>query len=67
MDENKQLGILDIMSMISFFIGIANYSENLSQGSAQDVIRLAVKDIHEHLEEQDEKLNRILELLEGGK
>lgn len=66
MGENKQLGMLDIMSMISFFISVANYSENLGQSSTQDVITNFVHDIHKHLQQQDEKIDKILSMLEGS-
>lgn len=66
MDNNKQLGMLDVMSVISFFIGLANYSENLSQGDVQDIMKKAMSDIHKHLEEQDDKIDEILKLLKGS-
>lgn len=66
MGNNKQMNILDIMSVVSFMIGLANYEENLGQSSVQDVIKGALHEVHKHLEEQDEKINKILKLLEGG-
>lgn len=64
MPNNEQLSFLDIITIISFIIGVANYNENVSQGVMQDAIETAVKDIHDHLQEQDEKLDWILSLLE---
>lgn len=58
---------LDAMSFIGFLIGVANYKENLTQNDVQDIIKGALGDVHEHLEEQDNKIDHIIELLEGGK
>jgi len=65
--NNEQLSFLDILSVISFIVGLANYSENVSQGAMQEAVQSAVEEIHTHLEEQDEKLNWILSLLEAEK
>lgn len=66
MGDNKQLNMLDVMSMISFFLGIANYSENIGQSDMQEVITKFIQDMHNHLQEQDKKLDHIIELLERG-
>ena len=58
---------LDAMACIGFLIGVANYEENLSESDVQDMIKGALRDVHEHLEEQDNKIDHIIELLEGGK
>ena len=55
------------MAFIGFLIGVANYEENLSESDVQDMIKGALRDVHEHLEEQDNKIDHIIELLEGGK
>lgn len=56
---------LDAMDFIGFVIGLANYEENLSQSDVQDMIKAALKDVHEHLGMQDRKIDLILERLEG--
>lgn len=58
---------LDAMAFIGFMIGVANYDENVSQSDVQNMIKYALRDVHEHLEEQDNKIDYIIELLEGGK
>lgn len=58
---------LDAMAFIGFLIGVANYDENVSQSDVQNMIKYALRDVHEHLEEQDNKIDHIIELLEGGK
>ena len=59
---------LDIITLISFFIGLANLEENLTQGDKQELQEdlsnkadLLLNEIHSHLEEQDKKLNLILQ------
>lgn len=59
---------LDIITLISFFIGLANLEENLTQGDKQELQEdlsnkadLLLNEIHSHLEEQDKKLDLILQ------
>lgn len=59
--------VLDAMSFVSFMIGVANYSENLDQTKAQEMLNDVMSEVHKHLKEQDDKMDRILELMEGGK
>ena len=70
--QNGQLTFLDTISLISFLIGVMNLNENLSQSDKQDLVQELNKkaeqlltEIHTHLENQDKKLDRILELLEA--
>lgn len=56
--------LADVLGIASFIVGLANYGENLSQRSAQELLDAQTKDIHEHLKEQDRKIDRILEILE---
>ena len=55
--------MLDILSIISFVIGVANYEENVSQSEVQDLVQKAVENIHQHLEMQDQKIDKIMEVL----
>lgn len=50
-------------------IDLSTEGDNASAeyNDVQDIIKGALGDVHEHLEEQDNKIDRILELLEGGK
>ena len=61
--ESKAWDFLDILSILSFVIGVANYDENIDQSQLQDVAMSMSKDLHEHLQMQDDKIDRILELL----
>ena len=66
-NNNNGIGLLDVISIVSFIIGLTNYEENMSQSDVQGIMKVALNDIHEHLREQDEKIDHIIELLEGGK
>lgn len=61
--DNKQIDILDLLNILSFVIGVKNLNENLSQNTAGDLLSAAVKEIHDHLSEQDRKIDLILEKL----
>lgn len=61
--ENKQLTLLDIIGIVSFVIGVANYEENVDQSSLQQVTDKAIAEIHAHLQTQDDKIDKILEAL----
>ena len=65
---NEQLEFLDILNILSFIIGWMNYTENLTQGDKQDLMSALDKqtekmleDIHTHLQDQDIKIDQILE------
>lgn len=69
--SNGQFTFLDVVSLISFYIGIANLNENLSQNDKQDMLanlhnsaQSVLSEIHNHLKSQDEKLDLILSKLE---
>lgn len=61
--SNNQ-NFLDVLSVISFAIGLANYEENVDQSAMSETVNAAVEDIHQHLREQDVKLSKIMEKLE---
>ena len=65
MSNNKQWEAIDVLSIISFLIGWFNFFENVDHSTMQDAIQDAVMDIHEHLEEQDKKMDAIIEMLGG--
>ena len=71
MNDQGQLDIIDILSVASFYIGLLNLQENLTQGDKQDIqddlsqkADYLLSEIHRHLEEQDVRLSRIEKLLE---
>ena len=66
--ENGEFTFLDMLSILSFLIGTMNLNENLTQGDKQDLLEefstkadILLKEIHSHLEKQDNKLDKILE------
>lgn len=68
---NQQLDFIDLLSIASFVVGIMNLQENLTQGDKQDLQEdfsnkadFLLKEIHAHLEMQDNKLDEILLRLE---
>ena len=71
--RNGELTFLDLVTLISFVIGLQNLEINITQDDLQDVAAEVdkrqsdgIEDIHRHLAVQDEKLNVILRMLEGG-
>ena len=69
--NNGELTFLDLLSIISFCVGLQNLDLNLAQEDldrqTQELdsrLRTVVDDIHGHLSVQDTKLNLILNKLE---
>ena len=59
---------LDIVTLISFVIGLQNLKMNITQEDMQNsterldiALRENVREIHSHLEEQDRKIDLILQ------
>lgn len=65
MGDGEQLGLLDIITIVGFMINIQNYGKNVDQSKMQSAISQAVTDIHNHLQDQDLKIDSILEMLKG--
>lgn len=72
MNDSRQLGFMDILGILSFVVGLMNLQENLTQGDKQELIQelgkksdLLLTEIHGHLEEQDHKIDAIMEILEA--
>jgi hypothetical protein len=68
--DNGQFTFLDTIGLLSFAISMMNYGENITQSDKQDLqqdltdkINLVLNEIHGHLQEQDEKIDRIMEEL----
>ena len=71
--ENGELTFLDMLSIISFCVGLQNLDLNLAQedldNQTQELdkrLRKTVSEIHEHLKMQDNKLDTILEVLRNA-
>lgn len=63
---NGEFTFIDIISLISFYIGLENYASNISQEDVQQVAEGILNEIHNHLQEQDQKIDKILEVLDEG-
>lgn len=64
--SSEELDFLDIISIMSFYIGLENLYANLTQSDKQDLLNefndkaeLLLTEIHKHLEEQDVRLSAI--------
>lgn len=69
-NENQQLSVIDILSVMSFVIAIQNLDENRQQSAHNDIQAANAKqeqhllqEIKKMFEEQNKMLNEILSLL----
>ena len=56
----NNLEFLDILTLISFVLQLQNQQNIIGISDVQREVNRAVEDIHQHLQAQDEKLERIL-------
>lgn len=70
--NNGELTFLDMIAIVSFCVGLQNLDLNISQenldNQTQELdnrLHSVIDDIHEHLQNQDDKLNLILTKLEA--
>lgn len=61
-DEQK-LEFLDILTVLSFVLQLQNQSKIFGLQEVQNDNNRVAQEIHKHLESQDEKIDRILEVL----
>ena len=71
--EQGEFTFLDMIALMSFFIGVINLDENLTQSDKAELQEslsqkadLLLNEIHGHLERQDALLTQILEELRDG-
>lgn len=75
MNENGQLDFIDLLSIMSFYIGLLNLDMNISQNDiaeqtteidkrVNEHLHEILNEIHNHLQEQDIKLSDIQKRLE---
>ena len=69
--ENGEFTFLDMLAIMSFWVGVENLNMNLTQEDKQDLQKdladkadILLKEIHAHLESQDEKIDFIMKRLE---
>lgn len=58
-----ELTLLDIITLVSFYIGLENLEMNITQEDVQEATDKVLNEIHTHLEEQDRKIDLILGVL----
>lgn len=64
MQENEQgFEFLDILTILSFAIQMQNQSKIFGISDIQKELQKVVGEIHAHLETQDDKIDKILEVL----
>ena len=54
---------MDVLNIISFYIGLKNLDLNFTQDTEWKMLDIVVNDIHTHLNEQDKKLALIMQEL----
>ena len=59
MNENEQLNLIDLLSILSFLIALQNLELNVTAKDLDDKTELLLNEIHGHLEKQDEILQEI--------
>lgn len=66
--SNGEWTFIDILALISFCVGLQNLDLNISQENLDSQtkeldakLREVVDDIHQHLQMQDEKLDKLME------
>lgn len=66
----NELDLNNSINLASLLIGIINYQENLTQNDKQDIMKnlsnasdMILKQVQDHLEKQDKKIDQILEIL----
>lgn len=67
--DNGEFTFLDLISLMSFSIAIQN-NNLLNQQDKQELeneLSSALEEIHEHLQSQDKRIDKILQLLEENK
>ena len=61
---NEQLSFIDLLSIMSFCIGLMNLEINITQEDIDNQTQTLLNEIHSHLDTQDNKLDNIIARLE---
>ena len=61
---NNELSFIDLLSIMSFCIGVMNLDLNVSAEDIDNQTQTLLGELHAHLEMQDSKLDNIIERLE---
>lgn len=61
--DTSSFGFLDILTIMAFALQLQNQNKIFGISDVQEELQKVVKEIHSHLEEQDKKIDLILEVL----
>lgn len=64
---NEEFELLDLLTVLSFIMQVQNQSKLLGISDIQEDNNRVAEEIHQHLRQQDEKINKILELIANEK
>ena len=64
---NEQLDFIDLLSIMSFCIGVMNLDLNVTAEDIDNQTQTLLNEIHTHLEEQDNKIDQILKEIKQWK
>ena len=63
MNQQQEFGILDLLTLISFAIQLENQKNIIGIQDVQSEVDRAIDLLNNHLQSQDEKINKIMEAL----
>lgn len=64
---NEEFELLDLLTVLSFIMQVQNQSKLFGISDIQEDNNRIAEEIHQHLKQQDEKINKILELIGNEK
>lgn len=65
--NNTEFELLDLLTVLSFIMQVQNQSKLFGISDIQEDNNRVAEEIHQHLRQQDEKINKILELIGNEK
>lgn len=62
---NGEISALDILSVFSTIVNLLTYDKVITKDFLVDDMKIIIDDIHSHLDEQDMKIDKIIEEIGG--
>lgn len=62
---NGEISALDILSVFSAIVNLLTYDKVITKDFLVDDMKIILDDIHSHLDEQDMKIDKIIEEIGG--
>mgnify|MGYP006890060729 FL=1 len=62
---NGEISALDILSVFSTIVNLLTYDKLITKDFLVDDMKIMLDDIHSHLDEQDMKIDKIIEEIGG--